>query len=76
MFAAGATLFLVVESQKAMLALLLGAGALVVVIRRLKGLRPFLQAAAEHEETGAVTGLVFALLLCVFFRDDHFTVFL
>jgi ABC-type branched-subunit amino acid transport system permease subunit len=75
-FAAGATLFLAVESQKAMLALLLGASALVVVIARLKGLRPLLRAAAEHEETGAVTGVVFVLLLCVFFRDDHFTVFL
>ena len=75
-FAAGAALFLAVESQKAMLALLLGAGVLVVGIRRLKGLRPFLQAAAEHEETGAFTGVVFALLLCVLFRDDHFTVFL
>jgi len=75
-FAAGAALFLAVESQKAMLALLLGAGALVVAIRQLKGLRPFLQAAAEHEETGALTGVVFALLICVLFRDDHFTVFL
>jgi len=75
-FAAGAALFLAVESQKAMLALLLGAGVLVVAIRRLKGLRPFLQAAAEHEETGALTGVAFALLLCVLFRDDHFTVFL
>jgi ABC-type branched-subunit amino acid transport system permease subunit len=76
LFAVGAALFLAAESQRAMLALLLIAMAAGLVAERIRRLRPLLHAAAAHEETGGAAGIGFVLLLCVLFRDDHFTLFL
>ena len=75
-FGAGAAIFLAIESQRAMLALLVVSIAIALLIDRLRGARPWLRAAAEHEEVAGATGVVFILLLCVLFRDDHFTLFL
>ncbi len=74
--AAGAAIFLAVESQKAIIALLAVALGVAVLSDRLRRVRSFFRAAAEHEETGGTAGMVCILLLCVLFRDDHFTLFL
>jgi ABC-type branched-subunit amino acid transport system permease subunit len=75
-FAAGAAILLAVESQRALIVLLVAAVAIAFFVERLGRARSWLSGAAEHEETAGIAAVVCILFVCALFRDDHFTLFL
>jgi ABC-type branched-subunit amino acid transport system permease subunit len=74
--AISAMVFLSIESDRGILILLLVIGAGSVVAARSAVLRPLFQQAAEHEGTIGAMAVLSILCLCLFFRDDHFSLFL